>query len=268
MKNIVKRSLVALLSLTVIALGTLASIAITPQQYATMMLTGAGRGSPGGGAPGGGPLTYTPTDISQAWNNSGGTSITFTGANIGPVAADRIVVVSLSLNASSAANAHPSSVTVGGLSMTLATGTLGEGASTAGFDYIYWRLVTAADINATTANIVVNATSINNIAITVGNINGSATASVNDSQGFAWSQAVDPRGAAAATVLAGGVLVTVATIDRNTTTAWTGATLDNNNQNAASFAYTHAAAHGTNGSPTFTGANNFLASIVAAAFKP
>src|SRR6267142_889817 len=65
MKNIMKRSLAASLLLAIFALASLAQ-AVTPQQYATMLLTGAGRGSPAGG----GCSTTFALDGSNIVNNA------------------------------------------------------------------------------------------------------------------------------------------------------------------------------------------------------
>jgi hypothetical protein len=241
-----------------------AIVAVTASSFGgSMTLLGVGKAPGGGGA----TLTYTPTDVSQAWNNVGASSVTFNPVNIGPVAADRIVVVSLTIQSS--VTVSPT-VTVGGLSMTNATGVLGQGTGLGGYVYIFWRLVTAADINATTAPIAVSsAGGFNNVAITVGNINGSATASNNNSQGYSWAQAGSTFGPATPlTINAGGLEISCAEVDRNDPTSASNITRDNVNQNPGSFAHTHISGHGTNVSPTFTIAGNFFTAMVTAAFAP
>jgi hypothetical protein len=218
---------------------------------------------------GGGSLTYTVTDVSKAWQ----TGTSFTSVNIGTVAADRIIVVSLLSDSNTTTNGRPSSVTVGGVSMTSATTTLGEGAS--GQDnYIYYLLAPAGVLNTSSATITITTPFSLDFAIAVGNINGSAAASVSSTGGDAFSQHADPRGVpndfTALTIPTGGVGVISGLIDRSTTMVATSAntTVDLNNPSSIGSTFTHMAAHGTNGSPTFTGANNFNASFVMAVFQP
>src|SRR5437870_1477214 len=81
-------------------------LAVSPAGSGSMSLMGVGKPAGGGGA----TLTYTVTDVSKAWQ--AGTS--FTTVNIGTVAADRIIVVSLLNDSNNTVNGRPSSVTVGG----------------------------------------------------------------------------------------------------------------------------------------------------------
>jgi hypothetical protein len=137
MKNIMKRSLVALLSLAVIALGTLAQ-ATTPQEYATLLLTGAGKAGGGGGG------TPTLTFIGATAAAFSGSVATVTNANIGTAAADRLVVVVFTDGATETAP----TVTIGGVTATVHAFASGANESTTGIASL---LVTAG----TTATIVV-----------------------------------------------------------------------------------------------------------------
>jgi len=157
--------------------------------------------------------------------------------------------------------------------MANATGTIGEGASGQN-NYIYYLLAPSGILNTSSDTIVITSVQNNAFAIAVGNINGSAAASVSSTGGDAFSQHVDPRGVpndfAALTIPTGGVGVISGLIDRSTTMVATSAntTVDLNNPSSLGNFFTHMAAHGANGSPTFTGANNFNASFVMAVFQP
>jgi hypothetical protein len=218
---------------------------------------------------GGATLIYTPTDLSKPWQ----TGPSFTSVNIGAVAADRIIVVSLLSDSNTTTNGRPSSVTVGGVAMNSATGTIGEGAGGQN-NYIYYLLAPSGVLNASSATVTITTPFSQAFEIAVGNINGSASASVSSFGGDAFSQHVDPRGVpndfAALTIPTDGVGVISGLIDRSTTMVATSGstTVDLNNPSAIGSTFSHMAAHGTNGSPTFTGANNFNASFVMAAFQP
>jgi hypothetical protein len=267
MKTITRRALIVFISLVAIALGSLAQ-AITPQQYATMLLTGVG-GSGGGGA----TLTYTATDISKPFS---GTS--FTTVNIGTVAADRTIVVTafVSSNAQAGcenAGAAPA-VTVGGVTMNSVTQ---AGESSGGqCQYIFWLFAPSGVLNASSATIAFSGFNISNVGLAVGNINGSTTTSVNASTGNSWSgggTVADPRGvpgdiATGVAVASGGVVMTGMGIDRSVTMSpnSSNTTVDANINTGGGVAFM--AAHGTNGSPNFNGATNFNANFVIASFKP
>lgn len=228
-------------------------------------------------APTSATLTYTPTDVSQAWNNTPGSGV-FLNANIGPVAIDRIVTLTLGLRSNLAANGRPSAVTLtnGATTVTLTNGTGTTGESTGGQNnYVFWLLCNASNFNFTTANIAIVTPFTSEYSVSVGNVNGSATASISGTGGSSWSQALDPRGVpndfAALTIPTGGLVVVGGMGDRNTI-VWTAnagsATVDLSNPNSGGGGFTSLQAHGTNGSPSFNNANNFFAGFVAAVFQP
>jgi hypothetical protein len=160
--------------------------------------------------------------------------------------------------------------------MTNATGTL---AASSGGEclFVYYLLAPSSVLNASSAAIVVNAPYALAAAISVGNINGSATASVNAVNGSSWGQAGGgsprcvPNDLSAVAVASGGVVVTGALIDRNTSLTavnTSGSTPDVNNENAGGLGWTFGQVHGTSGSPGFTGATNYNANCAIASFKP
>ena len=115
--------------------------------------------------------------------------------------------------------------------------------------------------------LVITATRLLNVAVTVGNINGSAAATNNSSQGYSGHKS-GPRLKSAVTINTGGLAVSCATVDRNDPTSGSNVTVDLVNQNAGSFSYTQIAMHGTNASPTVNIAGNFFTALVTAAFQP
>jgi hypothetical protein len=113
----------------------------------------------------------------------------------------------------------------------------------------------------------------------LGNLNGSASASVNAFNGDAWQgggTTVDPRGVpndlAAVSVAPGGVVVTGAQIDRSGTYTANGSSItidfSDNDSGAGGQGHQMLAGHGTSGSPSINGASNFNANFVIASFKP
>jgi hypothetical protein len=219
-------------------------------------------------AAGGATLTYTATDVSQVpdTTNTG----TFT-VNIGTIAADRVVVVLINTSAASGSNGTPTTVTLNGNAMTLA---VSEASTGNGGIFIYYLPVPSSLINSTTATLQVTTPFSFGTEVVVGNLNGSAAASVRASNSVIWSgggTVSDPRGVpndlAAVSALAGDIVVTGWAIDRSGTYTVNGgsATVD---FNAAGGSPWFVAAHGTSGSPSFNGATNFNNSFAIVAFKP
>lgn len=220
-------------------------------------------------------LTYTVTDVSQLPDNGGGT---FTGVNIGAVAADRIIVVTILVDGTVQVNSRPSSVTVGGVAMTNATGTSGETPSGGGAgvnNYIYYLLAPAGVLNASSATVQVTTPFCLHIGIAVGNINGDAAAFVNAFNGSAWQGGgtiSDPRGVpndlAGVAVASGGVVVTGFQIDRSGTYTPNGSSIIIDYSQVDGQSHDMLSGHGTSGSPSINGATNFNANFVIAAFSP
>jgi hypothetical protein len=226
---------------------------------------------PGPGTPhtsGGVTLTYTVTDVSQVVDttNTG----TFT-VNIGTVAADRVVVILINTSANSGANGTPTSVTLNTNAMTLAAS---ESSTGNGGIFVYFLSVPSSLINSTSATLQVNTPFSSFTEVVVGNLNGSATASVRASNNVIWSgggTVSDPRGVpndlAAVSALAGDIVVTGWAIDRTGSYSVNAgsATID---RNTAGGSVWFVAAHGTSGSPSFNGATNFNNSFAIVSFKP
>jgi hypothetical protein len=271
MRTITKRLFVGLIAVAVVAFGALAQ-AITPQQYATMMLLGAGKAPAGGG----GTLTYTLTQtITQA------NATSFASVAIGTVTSDRTIVVTAQEGSNSlfgcenggGSSGPAPTATIGGVTMTSVT----QAAESTGGQclYVYYLFAPAGVLNATTATLAF--TSFNagsGWAFTAGTLTGSTTTSVNASNGNAWSgggTVADPRGVtndlAGVAVATGGIVLTGWGIDRtgSYTANSSNTTVDGN---ITSGIGAFVAAHGTNGSPNFNGASNFNCNFVIASFKP
>lgn len=216
--------------------------------------------NPAGGG-GGGTLTYTATAVATAWQTSVSPPATFTAVAIGTASSDRIVVVSITVDGN-ASNGVISGVTIGGSGAAKAVGidptVAGQGV------YIYSLLVTSG----TTANIVISCSGFpSGIGISVGNIKGSATATVNATNSVGPSTVADPH-SLTTVVPANGVGVVAAIIDRAITPSWTNATGDANISEVSAGAMSLQQAHTTNNTPSFTGANNFQLAMVAATWGP
>lgn len=156
--------------------------------------------------------TYVTTGVSST-NLS---SYTFTNANIGPAAADRIVLVAITARDTGASNATVTSCTIGGNAATVdSTTNAVNGREVATFAYL---LVPAG----TTATIVVNFnTTMDVFALHVYNINGQAS---NTPVG----SAVDGAGALSVSpgTQTNGCAVCCVMGDTNTNYTWTNATED------------------------------------------
>jgi hypothetical protein len=206
---------------------------------------------------GGGALTFTVTDVAQAWQ-AASDPITWTGVAIGTATSDRIVVVTVSGDAAN----DLSSVTVGGISATRAVGTTMTGFADG------TQIWFASVPTGTTATIVVAAGSfINEIAIAVGIITGSATTAVSATQTVAIATIADPH-LITATVPTNGVALISVLVDRATTPSWTNATGDANIQQVGGNSFCHLMAHGISSTPSFTGADNFSLTMAMATFGP
>jgi len=169
------------------------------------------------------------------------------------------VVITVDGNAS---NGVISAVTIGGNSATKAVG-IDPGAAGQG-DYIYYLKVTTG----TTANIVISCNGFpGGIGIAVGTITGSATTTFSASNTVGPSAVADPH-SLTTTVPSNGIGIVGVIVDRATTPTWTGATGDANITEVGGNAMALLMAHTTNNSPSFTGANNFNLTMVAATFGP
>lgn len=258
--------------LLAVLLGAMAPVvALTPQQMATMMLTGVGKPAVGGG---GGTLTYT---LTQAFTQSG-VSTSFAGVAIGTVTSDRTIVVTAQESSNGITGCQngggaPPAVTIGGVAM--ANVTQAAESPNGSCNYVYYLFAPAGVLNATTATL--SFTSVNPAggwAFTAGTLTGSTTTSVNASNGNTWSGGgvtANPRGVtndlAGVAVATGGVVITGWGIDRTGpyTANSTNTIVDGQ---GASSAGAFLAAHGTNGSPNFISAANFNGNFVIVSFKP
>lgn len=210
-------------------------------------------------AGGGGALTFTATDTAVAWQNSQ-SAATFTNAAIGTASSDRLVVVAIAIDGN--ANGVVSGVTIGGNAATKAVGVDPTGGAQGGI-YIFHRLVTTG----TTASIVVTTVFSNSIGIGVGIITGSASVAVSATNSAAFATTTDPH-SLTTTVPANGVGVAAAVIDRAATASWTNATGIVDTQSTGGNQFNLFMAHGTNNSPSFTGANNFTVGMAMATYAP
>lgn len=224
----------------------------------------------------GATLSYTTTDVSQAWDNTG--AGLFSTVNIGTVSSDRIIVVTIGTVSNSSGNGRPSSVTVGGVSMTLASSRSGETTGGIGNNYVYYLLASSGVLNSASTSVVVTTPFSQNVAISVGTLTGSTGATINSFNGDDWSgggTVADPRGVpndlAAVTVASGGIVVCGGQIDRNTTMTSNSSIntiLDLSLADSSGQSHTFLQSHGSSGGPAFNGATNFNASFVITSFQP
>src|SRR6266436_2426355 len=213
----------------------------------------------------GATLTFTATDTTQTWQTNSGT-LTFS-ATIGTASTDRLVVVAIS-NVAATGN-DISGVTIGGFAMTKATSSTVACGGVPASD-IWYRMTPTSDIAGSTASIVVTIGGTNfsnDLVISVGKITGSAAATLGPVANVPSASSPDPHAISAA-IPANGVAVMLASIDRNTTVSWSNATKDSNINETGGGAVGQSMAHGTNNSPSFTGANNFGTSSAMATFGP
>jgi hypothetical protein len=142
METTMCKLLTFLIALAAIALGVCTPI---PAQ---MMMMGAGCGGASCGGGGGTTLTYTATDLTQGFG-----STSYSSVNIGPVAADRVIVITAFVSSTSQAGCQNAgaapTVTVGGHTMSTVTQ---AGESTGGqCQYIYYLFAPSGVLNASTA---------------------------------------------------------------------------------------------------------------------
>lgn len=226
--------------------------------HACMTLTGAGGacGTAGGNV----FATYTQTDNPTAQANPGSATVTFSGANIGTAASNRVVVLAFSSGTNVA-----TAVTVGGVGMTKA---IEESTVVSGLQIWYGTVPSGA-----TANVVLtfpgNPT---NCLLVVGKFNSGASVTPSDTQSTANGGGATTETLNAA-IPASGFAV-MGTVQQNTleTQTWTNMTstsgdaTNSSTQGNTNSIYT---AHSTtSGSPTaltiaLTGGNQQMHSVSA-----
>jgi hypothetical protein len=206
-------------------------------------------------------LTFTPTDVTQAWKNSASSPITFS-ANIGTAATDRIVVVAVYLESSGTAT---TGVTANGVALT----PIVSYSMSASMQQSIYASAPGAVSGSGVQNVVV--TTVNAfpsaIEIMVGTITGSAAATAGPTASVPCAASPDPH-VITATVPANGVAVIAMQVDRAFTPVITGATGAGNVRNTASNLTTAAIGYGNTNTVSFTGANGFELGILMATWGP